>query len=263
MALWPNGASCAQGTGDEDQPAIKPYLVRGRARGAVVVCPGGGYRNRAEHEGEPIALWLNRIGIHAFVLRYRVSPYRYPCALTDLQRAVRYVRYKGAGWDIREDKIGVLGFSAGGHLTASIGTRFDYGMPDAEDLIDRQSCRPDAIVLCYPVITMKAPYRHEGSLLHLLGDNPDPQLIERASCELHVTSDTPSAFLWHTSDDAAVPVDNSLLFASALRRAGVRFDLHVYEQGSHGLGLADNDEHVASWKSACGLWLRKHDFGAS
>ncbi|WP_373230078.1 alpha/beta hydrolase [Cohnella sp.] len=260
IELWPEGAPRAEGNNDEDIPALTAYPVDGDGRGAVIVCPGGGYGARANHEGEPIALWLNSIGIHAFVLRYRVAPYRYPCALTDVQRAVRYVRHNAADYGINKNKIGVLGFSAGGHLTASIGTQYDSGNPEAKDEIDRQSCRPDAIILCYPVITMKPPYYHQGSMLNLLGPAPDQELVERMSCEGQVTADTPPTFLWHTSDDGAVPVENSMLFASALRRAGVPFDLHVYEKGRHGLGMAEEDEHVASWTSVCGLWLKRYQF---
>jgi acetyl esterase/lipase len=260
IELWPEGAPLANGVSDEDVPAIMAYPVQGQRRGAVIVCPGGGYGMRADHEGEPIALWLNSIGIHAFVLRYRVAPYQYPCALTDIQRAIRYARHNADGLGINGSKIGVLGFSAGGHLTASIGTHYDSGNPDAEDAIDRQSCRPDAIVLCYPVITMKPPFYHEGSMLNLLGRTPDPELIELLSNEGQVTTDTPPAFLWHTSDDEAVPVENSLMFASALRQKKVPFDLHVYETGHHGLGLAKEDAHVASWTSVCGLWLKRHQF---
>jgi acetyl esterase/lipase len=260
IELWPEGAPWAQGNTDEDIPAIMPYPVGELGRGAVIVCPGGGYGMRADHEGEPIALWLNSIGISAFVLRYRVAPYRYPCALADVQRAVRYVRHHAGSYGINGAKIGVLGFSAGGHLTASIGTHYDSGNPDAVDPIDRHSCRPDVIIPCYPVITMKPPYTHEGSMLNLLGDNPDPELIERMSCESQVTPDTPPTFLWHTSDDPAVPVENALLFASELSKNKVPFDLHVYEKGHHGLGLAEEDPHVSTWSSLCGLWLERQQF---
>jgi acetyl esterase/lipase len=260
IELWPEGAPWARGNTAEDIPAIKAFPVNGEGRGAVVVCPGGGYGMRADHEGEPIAQWLNSIGIHAFVLRYRVAPYQYPCALIDVQRAVRYIRQHADNYGINANKVGVLGFSAGGHLTASIGTQYDTGNPTAKDVIDRESCRPDAIVLCYPVITFKSPFTHDGSRINLLGNSPDPQLINLLSCDEQVTPDTPPTFLWHTSDDEAVPVDNSLLFASSLRRAGVPFDLHVYEKGQHGLGLAKHDEHVASWTNVCGLWLKRQQF---
>ncbi|TVY04371.1 alpha/beta hydrolase [Cohnella terricola] len=257
IKLWPGDAPLTLGGGEEDIPAIKAFPAEERGRGAVIVIPGGGYSMRAEHEGEPIALWLNRIGISAFVLRYRVAPYRYPCALLDAQRAVRYVRFHAERWGIAADKIAVLGFSAGGHLTASVGTHYDAGNPEAEDPIDRISCRPDAIVPCYPVITMKPPYAHEGSRLNLLGEAPSPELIESFSCETQVTPDTPPTFLWHTTDDDVVPVENALMFAAALGRNKVPYDLHVYETGRHGLGLAEGDPHTATWTDICGLWLKR------
>ncbi|UVI28530.1 alpha/beta hydrolase [Paenibacillus spongiae] len=260
IELWPEGAPFAEGAGDEDRPAITPYLAQSGGPGAVIVCPGGGYGMRADHEGEPIAKWLNRLGIHAFVLRYRVEPYRFPSALTDVQRAIRYVRHRAEEWGIDPGKVGVLGFSAGGHLCATVGTHYDLGLPNAADPIDRQSCRPDLMALCYPVITMQPPYTHQGSVHNLLGPAPEERMIKLLSNELQVTADTPPAFLWHTSDDEAVPVENCLLFASALRKSGVPFDLHVYEKGQHGLGLAEHDEHVANWTTVCGLWLKRYGF---
>ncbi|MFC5404017.1 alpha/beta hydrolase [Cohnella soli] len=260
IKLWPEGAPLAQGSGDEDVPALQYFPVQGTGRGAVIVVPGGGYGMRADHEGEPIALKLNEFGIPTFVLRYRVAPYRYPCALTDVQRAIRYVRHYAEKWGIRADRIGVLGFSAGGHLTASAGTMYDAGNPEANDPIDRLSSRPDAIAPCYPVITLQPPHYHEGSRINLLGDNSDEDFAAQLSCHTRVTPDTPTTFLWHTADDGAVPVENSLLFAAACSMNKVPFELHVYESGQHGLGLAENDPHVASWMRLCGEWLIKHQF---
>jgi acetyl esterase/lipase len=257
--LWPEGAPLATGNNEEDCPALTPFLVEGAGNSAVIVCPGGGYGMRAEHEGEPIALWLNSLGISAFVLRYRVAPYAYPSALLDAQRAIRYVRHHSQEMGIDPHKIGLLGFSAGGHLTASAGTHFDNGDPSASDLIEQESCRPALLILCYPVISMKEPYTHGGSRLNLLGSNPHPALIERMSNETQVTIDTPPAFLWHTSDDP-VAVENSLLFASALSRSKVPFDLHVYAKGPHGLGLAEEDEHVGTWTEVCAIWLKRNGF---
>jgi len=257
IRLWPGDAPLANGNGDEDIPAISAYPVQERGRGAVIVIPGGGYGVRADHEGEPIALWLNDIGIPAFVLRYRVAPYKHPAPLNDAQRAIRYVRHHAQQWGINPDKIAVLGFSAGGHLTASTGTHFDEGTPDAEDPIERGSSRPDAIVPCYPVITLKSPFNHEGSLLNLLGENPDPALVEALSCETRVKPDTPPAFVWHTADDEAVPAENALLFAGALGRNKVPYELHVFESGRHGLGLAEEEPRVATWTELCGTWLIK------
>jgi acetyl esterase/lipase len=257
--LWPEGAPLAVGITDEDQPALTPYLVEGRGNGAVIVCPGGGYARRAEHEGEPIAQWLNQLGVSAFVLRYRVAPYRHPAPLLDAQRAIRYVRYHADEWGIDANKIGILGFSAGGHLTSSVGTHYDLGNPEAVDPVDQQSCRPDALVLCYPVVSMKPPFGHEGSRNNLLGAEPEESLVELMSNETQVTADTPPTFMWHTSDDPVV-VENSLLFASALSRNKVPFDLHVYEKGKHGLGLATGDDHVGTWTDICGLWLKRIGF---
>lgn len=254
--LWPEGAPFATGTEDEDRPAITPYLVDGSGNSAVIVCPGGGYRGRAQHEGEPIAEWLNTLGISAFVLRYRVAPYQYPCALMDAQRAIRFVRSQATQLGIAPDRIGILGFSAGGHLASAAGTIYDAGDLASEDPIERESCRPDFMILCYPVITMKRPFTHEGSLLNLLGAEPDDSLVGQMSTETRVSEDTPPAFLWHTSDDASVPVENSLLFASALGRHGVPFDLHVYAHGRHGLGLAAESDHVKGWPAVCESWLR-------
>jgi len=260
IELWPGGAPGAQGEGDEDKPALMAYPAKETGRGAVIVIPGGGYGMRAAHEGEPIALWLNALGIHAFVLRYRVAPYRHPAPLLDARRAVRYVRHEASRYGIDPAKIGVLGFSAGGHLTTSVGTHYDGGDRDAEDPIDRVSCRPDAILPCYPVVTFLGPHAHEGSRINLLGDSPAGELVESLSNESRVTPDTPPTFLWHTADDAVVPVENALLFAAALSRNKVPFDLHVYESGRHGMGLAEDDPHVATWTEVCGLWLKRRGF---
>ncbi|GIO15081.1 beta-xylanase [Cohnella xylanilytica] len=258
--LWPEGAPFAAGTTDEDRPAITPYLLEGEGHPAVIVLPGGGYGMRAYHEGEPIALWLNSIGVSAFVLRYRVAPYRYPCALLDAQRAIRTVRHEAKRYGIDPRRVGILGFSAGGHAASSAATHYDAGRPDAEDEIERQSSRPDLAILCYPVITMRDPHTHEGSRANLLGPEPDPELVALMSNDEQVTSDTPPTFLWHTSDDGAVPVENSLQFAAALRKHGVPFDLHVYARGRHGLGLAEDDAHVRGWTDACASWLKYNGF---
>ncbi|MDO3408663.1 alpha/beta hydrolase [Saccharibacillus sp. CPCC 101409] len=260
VILWPDGAPNAAGTTDEDVPAIEAYLAEGENRAAVIVCPGGGYEFRADHEGEPIALWLNTLGISAFVLRYRVAPYRYPSALSDVQRAVRTVRYRAEEFKLDPSRIGVLGFSAGGHLASTAGTLYDAGRPDSEDPIERLSSRPDLLMLCYPVITLNEPYTHAGSRIALLGADADAKAIESLCSELNVTSDTPPTFLWHTSEDGLVPVENSLLFASALGRKGVPFDLHVYAHGGHGMGMAEGDPHVSHWSGQCASWLRVNGF---
>ena len=258
--LWPEGAPLAKGNGPEDRPRITPYLVSpSKPAGCVMVCPGGGYGGRAPHEGEPIALWLNSIGVSAFVLDYRVAPYRNPCELMDAQRAIRYARCHAREFNIDAKHIGILGFSAGGHLASSAGTHYDGGRPDAADPVERASCRPDAMILCYAVITF-GEFGHSGSMVNLLGPDPPQDMRVLFSNEKQVTADTPPTFLWHTEDDAGVPVENSLLFALALRRHKVSFELHVYKTGRHGLGLAPGDSHVGAWTQACGEWLRKLGF---
>ena len=261
LLLWPQGAPGALGGSDEDCPAIKPYLVDGAGNAAVLICPGGGYWLRADHEGGPVAEWLNTLGISAFVLRYRVAPYQYPSALQDAQRALRTIRLHAEDYGIDPGRLGILGFSAGGHLASTASGIFDRGNPEAEDALDRQSCRPDFTILCYPVVSMMEGVTHEGSKFNLLGEQPAEELVRQLSGELQVTSDSPPAFLWHTADDDAVPVENSLLLAAALRRHEIPFDLHVYAHGSHGLGLAGEEPHTRGWTGACASWLKMNGYG--
>jgi acetyl esterase/lipase len=262
--LWTHGADPATiAAAPEERPRLTPYLPESATpTAAVVVCPGGGYRMLAAHEGEPIARWLNSLGIAAFVLEYRYAPERHPAPLHDAQRAIRLVRHYAAEWNIAPDRVGILGFSAGGHLAATAGTHYDAGDPHAADLVDRHSSRPDLIVLCYAVITFM-PGGHSGSMGNLLGENPPDDLRALLSNELHVTAETPPAFLWHTAEDASVPVEDSLLFASAMYRARVPFELHVFPQGRHGLGLAVDDPVVGQWTALCAAWLAGQGFGIS
>lgn len=240
---------------DKTIPEITPYFIKSdKKHGAVIVFPGGGYTHKATHEGEPVALWLNKIGLSAFVLNYRVSPYKYPYPILDAMRAVRLVRYNAKKWNIKEDKIGILGFSAGGHLAATVGTQFDFGNRSSIDPVERVSSRPDALILCYPVITMKE-YTNRGSLVNLLGETPDKNLVDLLSNETKVSEHTPPAFLWHTSDDKSVPVENSLMFADALKKHGIPFELHVFPNGRHGLGLAEGYPEIGLWTKLCESWL--------
>jgi acetyl esterase/lipase len=259
--LWPAG-SLGAGTYDAgDHPAITPCLVPSdRLHGAVIVCPGGGYARRAPHEGEPVARWLNSLGISAFVLSYRVAPYRHPHPLADAQRAIRYVRAHAGRWHIDPARVGILGFSAGGHLAATAATHFDGGNPAAADPVERAGSRPDAVILCYPVISF-VQHAHQGSARNLLGDDPSEEQRRLLSNELHVTAETPPAFLWHTAEDGGVPVENSLVFGAALRRHGVPFALHVFPHGRHGLGLAQDTPLVSTWPDLCAAWLRSLSFG--
>lgn len=236
-------------------PYLEPYIAPA-AHAAIMVCPGGGYATRAPHEGEPIARWLNSIGVSAFVLQYRVAPHRHPVPLSDAQRAMRLVRHRASEWGLGPDRIGILGFSAGGHLAATLSTHWDLGDASAPDPVLRTSCRPDATILCYAVISMSAPFAHTGSRQNLLGPEPDPGLALRLSNETAITAETPPAFLWHTADDTAVPVEHSVEYAMALRRHGVPFSLHVFPHGRHGLGLAEEAKDVAQWTDLCGEWLR-------
>lgn len=241
-------------------PQLTPYLLNTvQPSGAVIICPGGGYNHRSELEGAPVAEWMNRNGLTAFVLDYRVAPYRHPYPMLDAKRAVRMVRYHAAEWQGSPDKILLLGFSAGGHLAATVATGFDGGDVSAADPVERMSCRPDGLILCYPVITF-GEYRHQGSNDCLLGDSPDASLLTALSHELNVTPDTPPTFLWHTANDASVPVENALLFAGALSKNSVPFELHVFPEGRHGLKLADDYPEVGIWKQLCEKWLRKMKF---
>jgi acetyl esterase/lipase len=264
--LWPSGAPGALGSDPADQPSLTPFVVpKGSGSGAaIVVCPGGGYQNLAmDKEGYAIAKWLNTLGVSAFVLKYRLGPrYRHPIELGDAQRAIRMVRSRAAEYGVQPDRIGIMGFSAGGHLASTAGTHFDSGKPDAADPIDRAASRPDFMVLCYPVISFVA-FVHQGSKRNLLGDNPDPKLVELLSNELQVTRETPPAFLFHTTTDATVPVENSVMFYSALRKAGVPAEMHIYERGPHGVGLAANDPVLSTWPARLADWLRIHGWAAA
>jgi len=263
--LWDGRAPGALGSETHDIPTLTPYLAEsGVSTGAaMVICPGGGYGGLAGHEGEDYALYLNRLGVAGFVLKYRLGShgYRHPVMLGDAARAVRLVRAKSAEWGIDSARVGIMGSSAGGHLASTLLTHFDQGQPDAEDPVDRQSSRPDLGVLCYAVITM-GEYTHQGSKRNLLGENPSAELVRLLSNELQVTRETPPCFVWHTWEDTAVPVENSLQFAAALRRSGVPFDLHIYEKGAHGIGLQGKPpfDNVHPWARDLTFWLKARGF---
>ena len=268
VVLWPQGAPGALGREPADVPTLTPYLApKERATGAaVVVCPGGGYGHLAEHEGRPVAEWLNSVGVTAFVLKYRLGPrYRHPSMSQDASRAIRLVRSRAAEWGLDAARVGILGFSAGGHLASTAGTHFDAGQPAAPDPVERLSSRPDLMILIYPVITMREK-THAGSRKNLLGAEPAPELVALLSNEEQVTKETPPAFLVHTMTDTAVPVENTLIFVAALRRAGVPFELHLYERGPHGFGLGVRkgvtDPILSTWPAHCAAWLRLHGFAA-
>jgi len=263
VLLWPEGAPGAKGTEDGDKPSLTIYLPpKDKANGtAVVICPGGGYGHLAmDHEGHQIARWLNSLGVAGFILKYRHrnsgAGYGHPAPLQDAQRAVSTVRSRAKEWNVNPDRIGILGFSAGGHLASTAGTHFHTGKPDAKDPIDRLSCRPDFMVLIYPVISLIEWCAHSGSRRNLLGDNPDEKLVEYLSNERQVTPQTPPTFLIHTYEDRGVPAENSIYFYLALRKAKVPAEMHLYQKGPHGFGLGRNHGAVSSWPKRCEEWMR-------
>jgi acetyl esterase/lipase len=260
ILLWPEGAPGAHGNTDNDKPWMTPYLPSGKATGtAVVVCPGGGYGGIAmDHEGKQVAQWLNDNGIAAFVLKYRHrgTGYGHPAPLQDVQRAIRVVRTRAAEWNIKPDHIGVLGFSAGGHLASSSGTHIAPADPNAADPVARVTSRPDFMVLIYPVISLIEPYTHGGSRQNLLGDNPPEDLVIAMSNERQVTSETPPTFLVHGNEDTGVPAENSLAFYAALRRAKVPAEMHIFEKGPHGFGLGKPGDEASVWPKLAIRWLQ-------
>jgi acetyl esterase/lipase len=261
--LWANGTPGALGTTDDDIPTLAEYLPASNpTKTAVVVMPGGGYQHLSMvKEGSDIARWLNAHGVAAYVLRYRLGPkYHNPIELGDAQRAIRTVRAHAAANGIATDHIGVWGFSAGGHLAASSGTMFDTGNASAPDPIDQQSSRPDFMILAYPVITMQAPYVHTGSKKYLLGDDPAQADVDAMSTESRVTAQTPPAFLFTTTDDGTVPVLNSVMFYTALVKAKVPAELHVFQHGAHGSGLAAANPQLNVWPDLLIKWMRERGY---
>jgi len=261
LPLWSGKAPGALGETPKDIPTITPYLADkpGAALPAMVICPGGGYGGLADHEGSHYAKFLNEQGISAFVLKYRLGStgYRHPIMLNDAARAVRMVRARATEWNIDPTKIGIMGSSAGGHLASSLLTHFDAGNAEATDPIDRQSSRPDLGVLCYAVISM-GEFTHKGSKKNLLGDNPSEELVTLLSSELQVKENTPPCFVWHTWEDNVVAIENSMLFANALRKNKVPFDLHIYQKGGHGMGLGSKGDPAKRhpWTQDLVFWLK-------
>ncbi len=263
IPLWPQGAPGALGTADKDVPTLTAFLpAPDTATGAaIIICPGGGYGGLAPHEGAGYAEWLAENGIAGIVLKYRLGSggYHHPAMLNDAARAMRLTRDKAAEWKIDPKRVGVMGSSAGGHLASTILTHFDAGKAGDADPVEQQSSRPDLGILCYAVITMGAN-THGGSKTNLLGKDPAPELVELLSNEKQVTPQTPPCFIWHTWEDSAVKVENSLDFAAALRKAGVHFDLHIYEKGGHGMGLGGKAGALHPWAADCLFWLKAQGF---
>jgi len=261
--LWPNGAPGAKGTDEGDKPTLTIYLPdKEKATGAaVVIFPGGGYGHLAmDHEGIQIAQWLNSIGVAGFILKYRHSNsgagYGHPAPLQDAQRAIKTVRSRAKQWGVSPDRIGIIGFSAGGHLASSAGTHFQNRYSEPVDEIDRCSCRPDFMILMYPVVSFTEWYTHKGSRRNLLGDNPDADLVENLSNEKQVTPETPPTFLVHADDDNGVPSENSVAFYLALRKAKVPAEMHIYEKGGHGFGPGLGKGACSSWMVRCADWMK-------
>ena len=262
LLLWPEGAPDALGNAPHDQPTLIRYPAPQEiATGAaVVVCPGGGYQMLAmDHEGHQIARWLNSFGVSAYLVTYRLGKdgYRHPVPMHDGQRALRTVRANAAEWQIDPGRVGVLGFSAGGHLASTLGTHFDAGNAKASDPIDRVSSRPDFMVLLYPVISFTEDYRHAGSRKMLLGEAADSALVASLSNETQVKADTPPTFLVHTSEDTSVPPQNSIYFYLALLEKGIPVEMHIYEKGRHGLGLGSRGSAFSSWPERCEEWMEE------
>lgn len=265
--LWSGDAPGALGQAAKDIPTMTVFLPSPeKATGAaMVIFPGGGYAGLADHEGSQYARWFNELGLAGLVVKYRLGSagYRHPAMLQDAARAVRTARARAEEWKLDPQRIGVIGSSAGGHLASTLMTHWDRGNPTAADAIERQSSRPDLVILCYPVVSMSQPFTHRGSRANLLGDHPSPELQRELSAELRVSTNTPPCFIWSTADDRTVPVENSLTLALALSKVGVPFDLHIYAHGPHGIGLGNktfDQSKFHPWTRECELWLRQNHF---
>ncbi len=265
IPLWPDGAPGALGTSSNDIPTLTPYLCESNATGAaMVICPGGGYAHLAPHEGNDYALWLNQHGVTCFVLKYHLGSngYHHPAMINDAARAVRWVRAHADDYKIDTKRVGIMGSSAGGHLASTLMTHFDAGDTNSTDKIEQQSSRPNLGILCYPVISL-GEFAHKGSHDNLLGTNPPPELVKFLSSQLQVKTNTPTCFIWMTFEDKTVPMENTMMFAEALRKNHVPFDLHVYQHGGHGMGLGNKNAPTAPlhpWTADCLFWLKAQKF---
>lgn len=265
ITLWQSDAPHSAGQEAGDQPRLHLYRVDSdKPAPAIVILPGGGYGHlAADHEGSQIAKFFNDHGMTAAVCFYRHrgqgnsgKGYGHPIPLLDAQRAVRMVRANAKQWNVDPQKVGIIGFSAGGHLASTVSTHFDSGDSKADDSVNRVSSRPDFAILGYPVISLGEPHTHKGSQRNLLGENPDPELVRSLSNEKAVTAQTPPTFLFHTAEDKGVPAENSLVYISALIRAGVPAELHLFETGRHGIGLGADQPGAKKWPELCVTWLQ-------
>jgi acetyl esterase/lipase len=264
IPLWAGTAPGALGDAPEDVPTLTIYMPPSTngPMTAVIVAPGGGYRALSMNkEGRIPATYLNSLGIAAFVLKYRLGPkYQHPIELGDMQRAIRTLRSRASEWHLAPDRIGVMGFSAGGHLASTASTQFDRGNAASADAIDRAGSRPDFAILGYPVISLSEPWTHQGSRTMLLGENADIALARRLSTDTLVTADTPPTFLFHTNADTAVPVENSVYYFLALRKARVPAEMHIFKDGAHGAGMPMNDAALSEWPKVLANWMRASGF---
>jgi acetyl esterase/lipase len=271
MLLWPAGAPGAQGDEDVDKPSLTVFLPLkpNVTKTGVVVAPGGSYTHVAtEKEGYAFARWLNERGVAAFVLQYRVGPkYHHPIEIGDAQRAIQMVRAHAEEWGVARDHVGMWGSSAGGHLAATVGTQSTLMVNprpvEIGDVSNFEFSRPDFLILSYPVITFHEPELHRASRKNLLGDTPDPKLVDLLSAETQVTKDTPPTFLFTTTDDKTVPVMNSVMFYSALVKAGVPVEMHIFQNGVHGAGLATGNPQLSVWPDLLAKWMRERGYMAS
>lgn len=265
--LWPDGAPGAKGNAEGDKPTLTIYLPPAdKATGAaVVICPGGGYGHLAmDHEGHQIGQWLNSFGVAGFIVAYRHSNsgagYKHPAPIQDAQRAIQTVRSRAKEWGVDPNRIGILGFSAGGHLASTAATHFNESFVEPRDAIDRVSRRPDFAVLVYPVIAFGEPFTHYGSQWNLLGRDATPEMVQKFSNEKQVTPQTPPTFLFSTWEDTAVPAENSIAFYLALRKAKVPAEMHIFLKGSHGIGLGARSGAASAWPGLCQKWMETAGF---
>jgi acetyl esterase/lipase len=264
IILWPGGAPGALGKAPEDIPVLICYHAKNNpTHAAILVCPGGGYITLAmDHEGKQIAEWFNANGVSAYILKYRVNSwdrkkYAWPSAFNDASRAMRYIRYRSKEWNLDTYKIGIIGFSAGGHLASTMGTHFDTDKIISADPIDRLSARPSFMILCYPVISIKEPYMHSGCKSMLLGNNADTVFLNQyLSNETQVKPNTPPTFIFQTNEDKVVPAEHAVSFYLALRKAGIPVEMHIFEPGPHGVGLAQSDNVLHVWPDLLKTWLK-------
>ncbi|GAA5522128.1 alpha/beta hydrolase fold domain-containing protein [Aliifodinibius salicampi] len=258
--LWPEEPPYAVGDSEDDVPTLTIFLPEEEAAtgSGVVIFPGGGYGHLAmEHEGYDVAERFNEMGLAAFVVKYRHGKqYGHPVPLRDARRAIRMVKHRSKEWNVNPENIGVIGFSAGGHLASTAGTLFEEGNPNDQDPVEQMSSRPEFMVLVYPVISMTDEITHQGSRNNLLGENPNSALVDSLSSEKQVSSNTPPTFLIHTSNDGAVPVENSLVFYQALKKVGVPAEMHIFEEGPHGFGLGEDHPLLSGWMNQLQSWLK-------